>query len=453
MKTTLLIGTVIFLNVFFFDALAGPHMIDSISEKSILSNIKEPEIPKTILYLKDFGGKGDGNWDNKNAFFKAINALKRKGGGHLIVNKGIYKINGPIHFISNLNLILEEGAVLSFGSNPVDYLPLVKTSWEGTYVYNYSPLIYAYQCKNVSITGKGIIDGEAEKTWSLWVDKQSDGRQLSRDMNHNRVQYNQRIFGDGKYLRPQLIQFYECENVKVEGIRIEDSPFWCLHLLRCKNVIVRGLSYDSQNLNNDGVDIESSKNVLVEDVYFNNYDDNIAIKAGRDDDGRASDMMSENIIIRNCYFMGKPAIAIGSEMSAGVQNVFISNCFSSGKLMRGIYLKSNADRGGFIRNIYIKNINFGEVLDCIYISSYYHNEGSGYVSDISNIHFENINCVKANGTGIVIQGFPDKKIKNVYFKNININWAKNGISMQNTENIVMSDVTIGEPATEPSVFK
>jgi polygalacturonase len=230
---------------------------------------------------------------------------------------------------------------------------------------------------------------------------------------------------------------------------MEDSPFWCLHLLKCTNVIVRGVSYDAQNLNNDGIDPEYSRYVLIEDVKFNNHDDNIAIKAGRDDDGRASDVLTENILIRNCSFQGKPAIAIGSEMSAGVQNIFIQDCTHTGKLMRGIYLKSNPNRGGFIRNVFVKNVDFGEVLDCLYISTTYHNEGEGHVSDISNIYFENVRCKKATGTGIVIQGFKDKYIRDIYFKNITINWAKNGISMENAENIVMSNVLIGDLATEP----
>ena len=429
------------------------NQLGKVTIESILDSISEPIIPNKTFLITKFGGVGNSKTDNKIAFQKAIKAIKKNGGGKLIVPKGIYLINGPIHLISNMDLHLEEGALLRFGSNPEDYLPVVKTSWEGTFIYNYSPFIFAYNCSNVSITGKGVIDGEASQTWLQWVEKEKSDRQLSRDMNHQRIPIEQRIFGNGHYLRPQLIQFFDCRNVKVEDVKMEDSPFWCLHLLKCTNVIVRSVSYDAQNLNNDGIDPEYSRNVLIEGVKFNNHDDNIAIKAGRDDDGRASDVLTENIVIRNCSFQGKPAIAIGSEMSAGVQNIFVQDCTYTGKLMRGIYLKSNPDRGGFIRNVYVKNVDFGEVLDCIYISSYYHNEGEGHVSDISNIYFENIKCKKATGTGIVIQGFKNKFISDIYFKNITINWAKNGISMENTENIVMSNVLIGDLATEPIRLK
>jgi polygalacturonase len=449
--TVFLIMKFFLFSTFAFNFLQNPTV--KITEENILSQISEPKIPDYQVSVTQFGAKGDVFEDSKPAFHKAIRAINNKGGGHLIVPKGTYLINGPLHLVSNFDLKLEEGAVLKFGSNPLDYLPVVKTSWEGTFLYNYSPLIYAYQCKNVTITGKGVIDGESSNTWVKWIEKQEQSRQLSREMNHQSLKIENRIFGLGHYLRPQLIQFYDCLNVKVEGIKIEDSPFWCLHLLLCENVIVREIKFDAQNLNNDGINPEYSKNVLIENVHFNNFDDNVAIKAGRDNDGRASKRLTENIIIRNCFFKGKPAIAIGSEMSAGIQNVFVSNCSSSGNLMRGIYLKSNPDRGGFIRNIYFKNLDFGEVLDCIYISSNYHNEGSGHVSDISNIYFENIRCKKATGTGIVIQGFPEKFIRDIYFKNIIIKLAKNAISLDKCEHIVFSDVQIGDLATEPKYFK
>jgi polygalacturonase len=419
-----------------------------LTSDGILENIKAPLINGVTIYLNDFGAVGNGVFDNKKAFDQAINNLEKNGGGHLIVNEGIYKIDGPIHLISNMNLHLAKGVKLMFGSDPKNYLPVVKTSWEGTFLYNYSPFIYAYGCNNVSITGQGVIDGEAANTWSTWVEKQVESQQLSRDMNHNRIPIEKRIFGEGYFLRPHLIQFYDCKNVLVEGVKIEDSPFWCLHLLECDNVIIRGLSYDAQNMNNDGIDPEYSRNVLIENITFNNHDDNVAIKAGRDDDGRNADSGTENIVIRNCTFKGKPAIAIGSEMSAGVQNVFVENCQASGKLMRGVYIKSNPDRGGFIRNIYFSNLQFDEVEDCIYVSSFYHNEGEGHVSDISDIYFNNITCRKASGTGIVIQGFTEKNIRDIYFKDITINWAENGISMVNSENIIMSNVLIGELATK-----
>lgn len=423
---------------------------DLFSEQNILKNISEPEIPDFKIKVIDYGAKADSITNCKPAIDKAISIIKENGGGILIFPAGNYRVNGPIHLVSNMALHLEEGAHLRFGSNPADYLPVVETSWEGTFLYNYSPFIYAKDAQNISIIGKGTIDGEASETWHHWKAKQKTDQLLSREMNRKHIAVEERIFGDGHFLRPQLIQFFDCKNIKVEGITIEDSPFWCLHLLQCENVIIRDVYYNAFNYNNDGIDVEYSRNVLIKNVHFNNSDDNIAIKAGRDDDGRSSSARSENIIVRNCFFKGLHALVVGSEMSAGVQNVFINDCSFAGKLKRGIYLKSNPDRGGFIRNIFVKNIRFGEVEDCIYMTSFYHNEGKGHATEIKDIRLENIECQTATGTAIVLQGYPEMKIRDIYFENVKIDSAENALSMTATENIIMSDVVIGKLATAPS---
>ena len=424
-----------------------------VTEESILRNILEPAIPDYSINVKDFDAAGDSVTNDKPAFDKAIQALKERGGGKLVVPAGRYMLQGPLHLISKMDLHLQKGASLLFGSNPADYLPVVKTSWEGTFLFNYSPFIYALECQNVSISGEGIIDGKASKTWSQWAGKQEKDQLKSREMNHNSVPVDQRIFGEGHFLRPQLIQFFDCKNIKVEGVTIKNSPFWCIHLLRCERVIVRNLRYDAQNRNNDGIDPEYSRNVLIENIEFNNSDDNIAIKSGRDNDGWASNVRSENIVVRNCHFKGLHAVVVGSEMSAGVENVFVHDCDFAGKLKRGIFLKSNPDRGGFIKNIYVKNVEFGEVEDCFYLTSFYHNEGAGHVTDISEVYFENITCKKATGSGIVIQGFPEKKVSNIHFSNVKIDTVRNAVSMTDTENIILNNVIIGEMATAPSSVK
>lgn len=420
---------------------------------TILNRIVLPNIPPFTIKVTEMGAKGDSISNAKPAFDKAMALCKKKNGGTILVPKGVYTLQGPLHFVSNVRLHLEDGAKIRFGSNPKDY-PLVLTSWEGTMLYNYSPLIYGIGLENIAITGNGTIDGEAKNTWIKWKPLEKKDQLLSREMNHQNVPIKDRVFGEGHYLRPQLIQFIDSKSILIENVQIEDAPFWCLHLLKSKSITVRGLKYKAFNNNNDGIDPEYSSDVLIENISFDNADDNIAIKSGRDHEGRANSATpSQNIVIRNCDFKGLHGVVLGSEMSAGIQNIFVENCKTTGYLKRGIYLKTNADRGGYIKDVFVNNLQLVEVEDALYITSNYHGEGSGFASSISNINFSNIVCNKASQTGIVIQGYPDLKIKDIFFNNIHIQWAKNGISSQNAENVVLNEVTVGEKASIPTSVK
>ncbi len=434
-----------------------PHQERKVSPaeklKEILSNIKAPQISSNQIILTNLGAKGDSATDCKPAFDKAMAACKTKGGCRVVVPAGVYLVNGPIHLVDNTCIDLQKGAKLVFGTNAENYLPAVPTSWEGTFIQNYSPLIYAYKVKNVAIIGEGTIDGNGKDGFGKWYDRQKPDQELSRKMNHENRPLASRVFGKGHYLRPQFIQFFECKNVLVEGITIKNSPFWSFHFLKSENVTARKVKFDAFNKNNDGFDPEYSKNVLIEDIDFNNADDNVAIKAGRDREGWDTASPSENIVIRNCRFKGLHGVVIGSEMSAGVQNVFVENCTYGGYCKRGIYLKSNPDRGGFIKNVFVKNVQFGEVEDGIFITSFYHGEGKGHVTDIHDIYFDRVSFKSATHTGLAIQGYPNKKVNGVYFSNIKIDSCTNGISFTNAENIVFSNVTIGREAAAPSAVK
>ena len=420
----------------------------------IVKRIQLPRIPSYKIVITKLGAKGDSISNAKPAFDKAMALCQKNNGGTIIVPKGVYTLNGPIHFVSNVKLHLEDGAKIRFGSNPKDY-PLVLTSWEGTMLYNYSPMIYANSVENIAITGNGIIDGEGKNTWIKWKPLEAKDKFLSREMNHNNTPVKERIFGNGHYLRPQLIQFFNSKNILVENVTIEDSPFWCVHLLRSKSITIRGVKYNAHNNNNDGIDPEYSSDILIENVLFDNADDNVAIKAGRDHEGRSnSDTPSENIVIRNCEFKGLHAIVIGSEMSAGVRNVYVENSKFRGYLKRGIFIKTNSDRGGYVKDIYFNNLAFGKVEDCLFITANYHGEGSGlFPSKVSDVSFSNISCVEATNTGIVIEGFPDKKVANIKLDNINIQSAKNGMTITNTENVTTNEVVIGVKATTPTSVK
>jgi len=443
-------------NIIFLIAIFCHDQIiaQSINKDSIISNIERsillPNIPDYTVSVTRFGALGNGRKDCRKAFNKAMEACVAKNGGTIMVPKGVYKINGPIHFKSYVNLHLQEGAKLVFGTNPNDY-PMVLTSWEGTMLYNYSPLIYGINVRDVAITGKGTIDGEGHGEWATWKPLERKGKLLSREMNHNEVPVNARRFGKGHYLRPQLIQFVSSKHILIEDVKIEDAPFWCVHLLKSESITLKGIRYDAQNKNNDGLDIEHSKNVLIENIEFNNSDDNIAIKAGRDNDGRNSNQPSENILVRSCKFKGLHALVIGSEMSAGVKNVYVFDAEASGYLKRGIYLKTNSDRGGYIKNIHIENVNFGNVEDAIFMTSNYHGEGNGkYPSKISDITISKVKFNTVSNAAIVIEGFPGYEVENVFINYLDIAHAKNGMTLTNTKNIKLNEVVIGKKQGVPS---
>ncbi len=409
---------------------------------AVLKLISEPVFPDKDFNLADFGAKGDGIFNNKPVFDSIISVCSKNGGGRVVVPAGTFFIGGPIHLKSNINLCLQKGSKLTFSNNPKDYLPVVLTSWEGTRLYNYSPFIYTFQQKNIAITGEGEIDGEASETWHKWKKKQEADKLLTRKMNNENIPVEQRIFGEGHWLRPHLIQFYECENILIDGIKITDSPFWCIHPIFSKNIIVRNVKYDAQNYNNDGVDPESSENVLIENIDFNNQDDNIAIKAGRDLEARTLNRPSKNMVIRNCRFGGYNAFAIGSEMSGGVNNVFVENCSYSGNVIYGIYLKGNLDRGGEVSDIYVRNIEFDATESAILIDSYYKEEGSCCPPLFKNIFIEDVTCKTTRDYGISLIGAESKPLENISIKNVTVHKPAKQVKILHVNQLKIENVKL-----------
>lgn len=418
---------------------------------SILANITGATIPDGGVTLTDFGAHGDGTHDCLPAFRKALRKIERMGGGTITVPAGTWLLRGPLTPVSNCRIDLQQGATLKFVPDPSLY-PTVPTSWEGTFVSNYSPMIYARNLHDVAITGEGTIDGNAMATFATWKQRQKDDQALSRQMNHDGVPVDKRVFGKGHYLRPQLIQFYGCRAVTVEGVKMINSPFWCVHLLKSENIICRGLRYDAKLVNNDGIDPECSRDILIDDIHFNNGDDNIAIKSGRDNDGWTMGSPSENIVIRRCHFKGLHAVVIGSEMSGGVRNVIIENCDYDGYCKRGLYIKTNPDRGGFVENIYVNNCHLGDVEDLLYVTSRYAGEGldNTHYPTVGNIHINGLSCQNASGAAIVLQGTEQKPVTNVSLTNIEVAKATTGISFDNVAGISFGECHIGEKAGTPT---
>lgn len=435
--------------------------------QAIVNSVKEPVFPNRTYLITDFGAIADGKFDNTQVFKNAILACAKSGGGMVKVPSGKY-YTGPIHLESNINLHLEEGAEILFSTNPKDY-PIVHTSFEGTEFMNYSPLIYAYQKSNVAITGKGTLNGQANNSnWWSWCGKKEYGwekdmpiQNVKRlmDMAEQGVAVSDRVFGDGFYLRPTFIEFFDCKNVMLKDLKIVDVPFWIIHPIKSTDVIVDGLTITSHGPNNDGCDPEYSKNVIIRNCSFNTGDDCIAIKSGRDADGRRVGIVSENIVVQNCkMFDGHGGVTIGSEISAGVRNVYVENCdMDSPELDRAIRIKTNTRRGGTTENVFVRNLRIGEVKESVLgIDMFYSvhgNQNGNFIPTVQNIFMENITVKNGGKYGILAKGLENSPIKNIVFKNVTIDKVETKYSLQNVVelqffNTTMNGVTIENPTNQ-----
>lgn len=306
----------------------------------IAGAIQRTEFPARVFDVRDHGAIPDDALDDRPAILAAIRACNAAGGGRVLLPPGLLISNGPIHLQSHVELHVAEGALLRFSAEPAHFLPVVLTRWEGTECFNFSPFIYARNVSNVAITGSGTIDGNARRSFANWKPRQGPDQIRIREMGAAGVPLHERVFGEGHWLRPGLIQFFACNRVLVEGVTILDAPFWVIHPVFCRDVIVRGVTVDSGNPNNDGVDPESSTNVLIEDCVFRTGDDSVAIKSGRDEDAWRAGVPSENIVVRRCVMDSKAnGLCIGSEMSGGVRNVFLEDC-EVGEVMAALDRKS-----------------------------------------------------------------------------------------------------------------
>lgn len=410
----------------------------------ILARIVAPTFPDRDFVVTDFGAAGNGRTDNHPAFVKAIEACVKAGGGRVVVPKGFYLLNGPIHLASNVNLHLMAGATVTFGAEIEYYLPLVLTRWEGTMMYGHSPRVYARGARNVAITGKGTIDGNARATLAIMKNVPRGSSGELRRMGAEGVPVEQRVFGEGKWMRPSMIQFLECENVLIEDVTIRDSTFWVVHPVLSRNITIRGIFVESWNSNNDGVDPDSCVDVLIENCEFRTGDDAIAIKSGRDQDAWRVGRPSENIVIRNNLMGSRHAgVCIGSEMSGGVRNVFVEDCRME-SVSSALYFKGNLDRGGLVENVRARRIQVERVREgLVWFETTYHGyRGGNYPPSFRNYVMEDLVCDEATGFAIQVEGAEAAPIRDVIIRRAVVKKAKEPFSIQRVENFVLEDVTV-----------
>jgi polygalacturonase len=407
---------------------------------TILKRIKPPRFPNRTFHLK---AKAD--TDCTAAFRSIIDQCSKAGGGKIIVPAGTY-LTGPIHLKNNVNLEVSEGATIKFSQNPKDYLPVVFSRWEGVELFNYSPFIYAFGQQNIAITGKGTLDGQSDNEhWWPWKTQGRADRNALFAMAEKGVTVKERVFGEGHYLRPQFIQPYRCQNVLIEGVTIRNSPMWEIHPVLCRNVIVQDVSINTHGPNNDGCDPESCTDVLIKDCYFDTGDDCIAIKSGRNADGRRLNAPTENIIVQGCRMKdGHGGITVGSEISGGVRNLFAENCkLDSQNLDHALRVKNNAMRGGLLEHLHFRNMEVGQVAHAVITIDFNYEEGAkgSFIPVVRDYTVEGLRSAKSKHA-LDVQGLTSAPVFDLRLTNCTFDNVSEGNIVKNVKNATLDNVKI-----------
>ncbi len=454
-----------------------------------MEKVTEPVIPEYSVNIKDYGAVPDGQTLNTQAFADAIKKAADNGGGKVIVPRGIW-LTGPIVMKSNIDLHVEEGALILFSRN-FDHYPLIETSFEGLETYRCISPVYAYDLENIAITGSGIIDGsgdawrhvkKSKMTSSQWKNLIKSGGVLNEEeniwypskkslkgaegsiMNVPSGELTKQDYEAIKdFLRPVMISIIKCRNVLLDGPTFQNSPAWNIHPLMCENVTLRNLTVKNPwySQNGDGLDLESCKNAVVYKCNFDVGDDAICFKSGKNATGRRRGMPTENVIVKECIvYHGHGGFVVGSEMSGGVRNVHISNCTFMGTDV-GLRFKSTRGRGGVVENIYISDINMTDIpTEPIHFNLYYGGrapipepedkiiqQSNAAVPPVTeetpqfrNIHMKNIVC-KGAARAAILQGLPEMNLNNVTIENAIIE-AERGIEFFDTDSIQLKNIFV-----------
>jgi len=423
----------------------------------IFAGAAEADGQSPFYDIRDYGAIPNDDVKDTEAIRKAIVGATNVGGGTVYIPAGRF-ISGSIHLKSNITLHLDAGAVLAFSRDFDDYLPMVRSRWEGTECLNFSPPIYADRAENIAIVGRGLIDGQGRAWWDFHRKLRAEFQQKKKI---EELPKWSRLFAEknagslamgrweqmGYFLRPPMIQPVECHNVRIEGVSLKDPPFWTINPVYCENLTVTGISIKNpeDSPNTDGVNPDSCRNVHISDCHISVGDDCITIKSGRDEDGRRVGRPCENITVTNCTMLdGHGGVVIGSEMSGGVRRVTISNCVFDGT-DRGIRIKTTRGRGGAVENIRVSNIVMTRIASAPFdLNMFYQRMPDEPVSErtpaLRDMCFSDITIRNSPAAGFIL-GLAEMPVENVTFSNIDAETEK-GLSCSNAKNIVFRNVRI-----------
>tara|TARA_B100000575_G_scaffold180796_1_gene145142 strand:+ start:1096 stop:2526 length:1431 start_codon:yes stop_codon:yes gene_type:complete len=425
--------------------------------KSEILAIPIPKFPKKTYNLLDYATDV-----TSSSIQKLIDLCNSQGGGVVVIPRGTYNNIGKIELKSNVRLHFEDSTKINFSKNKNDFLPMVLTSWEGNDVYNFSSFIHAESQNNIAITGKVVLNGNGSKNnWWNWKDKSlpvpmraenhPNIRPKLLKQNRDNIPVDQRKYGIDSKLRAYFMTLRNCKNIYIKGLTLINSPMWNIHPLMSENIIIDSVTIISPNNspNTDGINPESSKNILIQNSVISVGDDCITIKSGRNNDGRRRNMPSENIYIKNCTLAnGHGGIVIGSELSGGVKNVIVEDCkMNSPNLLRALRIKSNEYRGAYVQNIAMRNVQIDTIggpivgINMDYKSYDTEKTKDRFYTSCDGILVENINCNFAN-QGWLINGSETLPVKNIKFKNWRVASVKYAIHHKNVKSLILEDVSI-----------
>ncbi len=445
-----------------------------------MPELKVPSFPKRLYNIQEFGAVGDGLTMNTHAMARAIETCATAGGGRIFIPAGIW-LTGPLFFKSFVNLHLEKGAILLFSRKFDDY-PLVNSTFEGVEQIRCASPINAVAVENIAITGEGIIDGAGDawrpvkkfkmtsKQWtdlvasggvvdknrSIWwpTEAAMSGEEYLADLANKHIPLDiENVMPARDFLRPVMIRLTNCKNVLLDGLTFQNSAAWNIHPLLCENVIIRDITVRNPGYsqNGDGLDLESCKNVLVYNCQFDVGDDAICLKSGKDEAGRKRGRPAENIVIQHCtVYHGHGGFTIGSEMSGGVQNIWMANCTFIGTDV-GLRFKSVRGRGGVVHNIFINDIQMMDIpneailFDLFYEGNPDENNSIAFIPPVTDetpifreIYFKNITCIQAE-TAISMNGLPEMPLNKIEFNNVLIT-SKKAVNCLNSEKVKFTNV-------------
>lgn len=419
----------------------------------------------TIISVSQLDVKADGITLNTKKIQQAIDSIGLNGGGTLYFPPGKY-LTGALKLCDNLTIELASGAELIFSDDFNHYLPFVEMRFEGVMMKSFCPLLYASDKQNITIKGKGTLNGQGRKWWEEALRIRSLVANNEKfELNHYQVMWKdsnqeEMLYADNEenfyptlkrcFFRPPFIQFLRCENIAIKDITIINSPFWTINPEFCQNILIDGVTIiNPESPNTDGINPSSCKDVRITNCAISVGDDCIAIKSGRDAQARRIGFPCENILISNCIMhSGHGGVVIGSEMSADVRNVLISNCVFDGT-DRGIRIKSRYGRGGVVEDIIASNLVMRNISkEAIVVDLYY-----GGIKDTIDFLQEkipvvrdiNINSVVGYNINqaILIRGIKQSMVSDVTFSNLNLKSKYNKV-LDFCKNIRFSQVYIND---------